>query len=156
MKHERPVSKTNKQSKICLRKLWLGYWFKLFNRNSSQYQQSPYLLYWPYIIQNNCVFFVLKFYKVMIAKLLKIWKMYMSRPFFDNIATLHFVSGSFENLLKTTQKFLNWPEILKLHQNAFMFAKVAQTLFQHFLGKQKLFGLLKSETCLPWPWISDL
>ena len=44
--------------------------------------------------------------------------MFMPGPFFDNIATLHFVSGSFENLLKTTQKFLKWPEILKLHRNA--------------------------------------
>jgi len=32
--------------------------------------------------------------------------------------------------------------------DAIMFAKVAQTLFQHFLGKRKTFGLLKSETYL--------
>ena len=38
--------------------------------------------------------------------------------------------------------------------DAIMFAKVAQTLFQHFLGKRKTFGLLKSETSLPR--ISDL
>ena len=38
--------------------------------------------------------------------------------------------------------------------DAIMFAKVAQTLFQHFLGKWKTFGLLKSETSLPR--ISDL
>ena len=38
--------------------------------------------------------------------------------------------------------------------DAIMFAKIAQTLFQHFLGKRKTFGLLKSETSLPR--ISDL
>ena len=38
--------------------------------------------------------------------------------------------------------------------DAIMFAKVPQTLFQHFLGKRKTFGLLKSETSLPR--ISDL
>ena len=32
---------------------------------------------------------------------------------------------------------------------AIMFAKLAQTLFQHFSGKQKPFGLLKSEMYLP-------